>query len=272
MRTIHGHSILLQAHRGVSTEYPENTLAAFRAACDQGYDLIELDPKFTRDGQCVVLHDHTVNRTGRTSSGEPLNEACPIDSLTLAEAQRLEYGSWKEARFAGEPLPLLSEVLELARARRMPVKLDNVIERFSPEQLERLHQVAEQSGLEELLGFTGASPDFLARTASRFPQATLHYDGPVDAPSLDRLAALAERHPLVIWMPYPNRLTSWCRMPSLTPERVRLVRALGARVGAWILEDEAELREVADLHQVDIVETTGSLKPDARKERAHGTD
>lgn len=270
MRTINGHSLLLQAHRGVSTEYPENTLAAFRAACDQGYDLIELDPKFTRDGQCVVLHDHTVNRTGRMPSGGCLPQPCPLDSLTLSEARELEYGSWKDARFAGEPLPLLSEALELARARRMPVKLDNVMERFSPEQLERLHQVAEQSGLGELLGFTGANPDFLARTASRFPQATLHYDGPVDAESLGRLAPLAGEHPLIVWMPYPNRLTSWCRMPSLSRERVRLVRALGARIGAWILEDEAELRDVADQYQVDIVETTGSLKPDGWKERAHG--
>ena len=47
----------LQAHRGVSTDCPENTMAAFREAVSQGYDVIEFDPKFTRDGEIVVLHD-----------------------------------------------------------------------------------------------------------------------------------------------------------------------------------------------------------------------
>ena len=42
--------IKLQAHRGVSSEYPENTLAAFRASVEQGYDIIECDPKYTKDG------------------------------------------------------------------------------------------------------------------------------------------------------------------------------------------------------------------------------
>ena len=41
----------LQAHRGVSTEYPENTMASFEAAVLQGYDVIELDPNYTADGQ-----------------------------------------------------------------------------------------------------------------------------------------------------------------------------------------------------------------------------
>ena len=47
----------LQAHRGVSTDAPENTMAAFREAVRQGYEIIEFDPKFTKDNICVVLHD-----------------------------------------------------------------------------------------------------------------------------------------------------------------------------------------------------------------------
>ena len=61
--------MLYQAHRGVGTEYPENTMPAFRAAVEQGYALIELDPCFTLDGQCAILHDRTLNRTCRTASG-----------------------------------------------------------------------------------------------------------------------------------------------------------------------------------------------------------
>ena len=47
---------------------------------------------------------------------------------------------------------------------------------------------------------------------------------------------------------------------------MRLARKLGAQVGAWILEDEGELRQVCEEYRVDVVETTGSLKPDGWKE------
>ena len=47
-------SIRLQAHKGDSANAPENTMAAFRLACDEGYGFIELDPKFTADGVCVA--------------------------------------------------------------------------------------------------------------------------------------------------------------------------------------------------------------------------
>lgn len=266
MRTVNGHRVLLQAHRGVSTEYPENTLAAFRAACDQGYDLIELDPKFTRDGACVVLHDCTVNRTGRTASGEALTQARAISDMTLAEARALEYGSWKDARFAGEPLPLLGEVFSLARERHMPLKLDNVIESFDAAQTEALFDLAEKANLGELLGFTCVRPGYLERVAVRFPRAVIHYDGPVDEARLEQIAAGAKGHRLIVWMPFENRLTSWCKTPPLNEERVRLARRLGAQVGAWILEDEDELRQVCERYRVDVVETTGSLKPDGWKE------
>ena len=44
-------NIKLQAHRGVSSDCPENTMAAFRCAALQGYDVIELDPDYTKDGK-----------------------------------------------------------------------------------------------------------------------------------------------------------------------------------------------------------------------------
>ena len=58
-----------QAHRGVATEAPENTMAAYRLAVLQGYDVIELDPSFTKDGVCVLFHDKTLARTCRTDDG-----------------------------------------------------------------------------------------------------------------------------------------------------------------------------------------------------------
>ena len=103
---------LLQAHRGVSSEYPENTMAAFRASVEQGYHLIELDPKHTLDGKFVILHDKTLTRTARDADGNAPDYA--IKDITLEQAQQYEYGSWFAPEFKGEPLPLLSDVLDFA--------------------------------------------------------------------------------------------------------------------------------------------------------------
>lgn len=55
--------ILVWAHRGASGYAPENTLAAFQEAVDMGADGVELDIQLTKDGEMVVIHDETVDRT-----------------------------------------------------------------------------------------------------------------------------------------------------------------------------------------------------------------
>ena len=49
--------VRLQAHKGVECEYPENTMPSFRAAVEQGYEMIELDVRATKDDRFVLLHD-----------------------------------------------------------------------------------------------------------------------------------------------------------------------------------------------------------------------
>ncbi len=90
------------AHRGASAYAPENTLAAFQLAIEQGVDAIELDVQLTLDGQVVVIHDRTVDRT--------TNGAGLVKHLKLAELQRLDAGSHFEASFKGERVPTLAEV------------------------------------------------------------------------------------------------------------------------------------------------------------------
>jgi glycerophosphoryl diester phosphodiesterase len=122
----------LQAHRGVSYEYPENTIIAYQAAVDQGYGIIELDPKYTSDGKIVMLHDKSLKRTARDENGEApeLN----IADITLDEARSYEYGSWKNERFKGEKIPTLSEVLDFAEENpTVPLKFDNVWTTFPEE-------------------------------------------------------------------------------------------------------------------------------------------
>ncbi|HEY6872063.1 MAG TPA: glycerophosphodiester phosphodiesterase [Geobacteraceae bacterium] len=95
--------IELIGHRGASFDAPENTLAAFRLAWEQGADGIEGDFRLTRDGEIVCLHDSTTRRTaGRNLA---------VAGATLAELRALDAGAQKGEAWAGERIPTLREVI-----------------------------------------------------------------------------------------------------------------------------------------------------------------
>ncbi len=108
---------LLFAHRGVSSLAPENTLAAFRKAKELGIPGIELDVHLTKDGELVVIHDESIKRTARLVSRETgeVHDApdIEIEETNYEELLKYDYGIWFGKEFAGEKLPLLSEVLEV---------------------------------------------------------------------------------------------------------------------------------------------------------------
>lgn len=97
---------LIIGHRGSSRTAPENTLAAFRLALEEGADGIEADFRLTGDGHIVCLHDA---RTGRVADRD-----VSVADSTLAELQSLDVGSWKGARWRGERIPTLAEVLDFS--------------------------------------------------------------------------------------------------------------------------------------------------------------
>jgi glycerophosphoryl diester phosphodiesterase len=100
---------LVIAHRGACRYAPENTLAAFRLAADQGAPAIELDAKLSADGAVVVIHDATVDRTTNGSGA--------VASLSLSRLKSLEAGAFFGPQFAGEPVPTLEEVFDALGAR-----------------------------------------------------------------------------------------------------------------------------------------------------------
>jgi glycerophosphoryl diester phosphodiesterase len=91
------------AHRGAMDNNPENTLAAFNEAVRLGAHMIELDVRMTKDGHLVILHDDTVDRT--------TNGKGQISELTIDEVNRLDAGSWKSEKFAGETIPTFKDAL-----------------------------------------------------------------------------------------------------------------------------------------------------------------
>ncbi|TMU87246.1 glycerophosphodiester phosphodiesterase [Bacillus sp. BHET2] len=108
------------AHRGASAYAPENTIASFDLAVDMKADYIEIDVQRSKDGELVVIHDTTVDRT-TDGTGK-------VRDLTLEQLKSLDAGSWKGEQFAGEPLPTFEEVLN-----RYHGKAGILIELKSPE-------------------------------------------------------------------------------------------------------------------------------------------
>lgn len=249
--------MLYQAHRGVSTEYPENTMPAFQAAWEQGYPVIELDPAFTADGQCVVFHDKTVNRTCHRSDGSAIEENLSVSELTWQQLQTLDAGLFKGVQFRGTKVPLLSEVLDFAAQKNLLVKLDNKFQRFDTQQLDSFFGIVEASGAK--VAFTCKDLTAIEQVIARFPNAAIHYDGPVDEPALAALKALLPHNELTVWLALPSELTAWVKVPMASAELCVLVKR-HASLGLWILETREQLEEAERLG-ADIIETTGSLKP-----------
>jgi len=103
--------LMLIAHRGASAHAPENTLASFDKAKTVA-DFVEFDVWPTKDGQLVVIHDSTVDRT--------TNGKGAVSSMTLAELRGLDAGSWFNAAFAGQKIPTAEETVTAIQTAAAP--------------------------------------------------------------------------------------------------------------------------------------------------------
>ena len=103
------------AHRGASGYAPENTLQAFAMAQEQGADGIELDVQLTKDGEVVVIHDETIDRT---STGKGY-----VRDYTLAELKKFSFHNHME-KYQGVKIPTLKEVLELVKPGKMEINIE----------------------------------------------------------------------------------------------------------------------------------------------------
>jgi len=146
------------AHRGASHDAPENTLAAWILGWEQGADAGELDIQLSQDGQVVVLHDST---TQRTAGLDKL-----LAAQTLSELRLLDAGSWKGPRWIGEKIPTLTEALStIPMGKKMFIELKR-----GPEILPALEQVLKKSELlPEQLILMSFSYETMQLTKHRFP-------------------------------------------------------------------------------------------------------
>lgn len=149
------------AHRGAAAHAPENTLASFGLALEQGADAIELDAKLTSDGHIVVFHDPTIGRT-TDGSGQ-------LAHKTLAQLRALDAGSHFSPKYRGEKIPLLEEVFDaFGRKLLINVELTNYT---TPADglVARVCSLVQKCGLEDSILFSSFFPQNLMAARRLLP-------------------------------------------------------------------------------------------------------
>jgi glycerophosphoryl diester phosphodiesterase len=157
--------VLVIAHRGFSGAAPENTLAAFKKAIDLGVDMIELDVHLSKDGQMVVIHDDTLNRT--------TNGKGRVADYTLSELKQLDAGSWFGNEFSKEKIPTLKEVLELTRGQVfliIELKKGDLGRYTMVDLSDRSLQEVENTGLLNQVVFASFDPSAIDRILEKNPK------------------------------------------------------------------------------------------------------
>lgn len=210
------------AHRGASAVAPENTLAAFVAARELGADSFELDTTLTRDGVPILLHDNTLDRTTDGSG--------PVANLTLAEVRSLDAGSWKDPKYAGEPVPTLDDALRTRGALYVNIELKSAGDRMDA-LAETVVRLIEKHRAEKAVIISSFSREAL-EAVKRFNPAIrtgFLYFG--DTPAT---------MPLGIDAVHPHSAT-------VDADYMAWARAKGYEVNVWTVNDPKEMARLMDL-------------------------
>jgi glycerophosphoryl diester phosphodiesterase len=220
--------MILIGHRGGRFEAPENTLPGFRYALDLGLEAVEFDLRLTRDGQVVVIHDSTVDRT--------TNGTGAVADLTLAEIQALDaraiFPDWAEPC----RVPTFAEVLDVVGV--LPGLLVE-IKHDEPGRLARLVPLAvaeiKRRGIEDRVTLTSFDPHALELARSAAPEIRRGYIGNWDSQEFLDTAIELECGQID------------ARHATADRDLVRQARARGMRVVGWPTNSEEDLASVLAL-------------------------
>lgn len=248
--------ILDIAHRGARSLAPENTLLAAQAGLDAGADMWELDVAMTADGELVVIHDDSLERTTNAREVYPSRAPWPVHNFTYEELRRLDFGSWYSARdpfgliaqgdvtahqldaFTGLKVPTLREALEFTRMHNWRVNIE--IKDLSGTSghahvVEKVVALVEVLGMAEMVLISSFQHDYLRQVKQLKPEIAT--------------AALVEQaiaDPVLLL----KELDAQAFNPALelvTDELVQQVRAAGFAVYVWTVNNPVEMRRLRDM-------------------------
>ena len=220
-------SMIRAAHRGASAQYPENTLLAFRKAIEQGLDMLEFDVRCTADAHLIVMHDLTLERT--------TNGHGNVNDHNLQEIRQFDAGQ-------GEKIPLLEEVIELARQTntRLCVELKSSTEDEEMALAEAVIRTLESTAFLSRAIVTSFSPKALLRAKAINPEVSTMLDPSPQDGSLSPREICAQT-----LRAGANSLCYDFRF--LTPEIVRECQLTGLALWAWDPDEPADLERMIQL-------------------------
>jgi glycerophosphoryl diester phosphodiesterase len=225
---------LVAAHRGGALLWPENSLTAYRQALALGADFLETDVHLTADDEVVVLHDPTLDRT--TTGGGRVRAVRRADLSTL----RLRGGDGAVTQDAVPTLAQLLDLLAASRARLLlEIKVDADRQRY-PGIEEKVLGVVNVRGLADRVVVMAFEAETVRRVRALDPSI--------------RVALLVGRARVEREGVPPREAVRWTRELGashlgidhrvLDSGVVEAARAAGISVGAWTVNDEADLRRV----------------------------
>jgi glycerophosphoryl diester phosphodiesterase len=232
------------AHRGNSSEAPENTFASFESAIALGARIVECDVQMTADGELVVIHDPTLDRT--------TDRAGDVRAMTLAEvrAANANYPATFGDRFPRQAIPTLAELLQFLRGRAtlmLEVKPESSRGGDDDSFEREVARVVARSGLRlapditsevALISFSTTVVTRLGRLIPEAPRGHIFYRVPADA-----MFDLAARARVRFIMP---------EKADLLPGIFAGARERGLELATWVSDDEAEFRHLLTLHLLGI--------------------
>ena len=153
-------------HRGYSSRAPENTMAAFEAALEDGSPRIELDVQMTADGVAVVTHDISLRRcTGYNAN---------IYDLTYNEVRKLDAGRWFGQKYTGAKVPTLEEVLDLCKGK-IQLNIEIKPNAATPELEAETIRIIREKGFAQDCTITSQSYETLCKVKELAPEIRTGY-------------------------------------------------------------------------------------------------
>ena len=226
------------AHRGFSSQAPENTLAAFQKAIDLGVPYLELDVHQTADNVIVVIHDESVDRTSSNA------QKGKVSDMTYQELQKVRVGYTErfDTAFADEKIPSLKEVLLLAKGK---IKVCIEIKVYGIEQ-EVVDIIRETEMSQDVVVFSFYYP-VLAKFKSLQPDVkTLFLISKANEDTADYAQIIG------------CMAIGVGKETEITPEFVNNVHKSGLQLWQWTIDDPETMQKLIDL-KVDGIITN---KPD----------
>lgn len=133
------------AHRGYHVQAPENTMPAF-AAAEAGYQFLESDVHFTKDGVAVLCHDSTINATARNADGSKIVGVKSIQFMTYEELLQYDFGIAAGEAYRGTRIPTFREWIAFCREADVTPYIE-LKSRMTTEQVQTLMQLVEEAGM-----------------------------------------------------------------------------------------------------------------------------